>query len=295
MTAERIMTKHPFGKRGKNIDKKKYDTLRNAILSALQKNDLTQTELFGHLNKNLKGKFSGNISWYGETVKLDLEAKKMIERTASKPQKYRLKTKLTAMKATEPTVYGVNKIAQLFPNIRKIKNKSLREKVAAVWSEAITTGCGGKGWTFDELRAVKFTLLAGDINMTFVEHLNSCARQCVAIAEVLKKSFRCGIPIQRDHLIAGSLLADVGKPLEYDKDESGTVIQGKFGQQLRHPFSGVALAYKHGIPAEVLHIIATHSHEGDKVERSIESIIFHHADFVDFDIAKLLGKRASKK
>ena len=199
------------------------------------------------------------------------------------------------MKANEPTVYGVTKIAELFPSIRKIKNKSLREKVAAVWSEAITTGCGGKGWTFAELRAVKFTLLAGDINMTFVEHLNSCARQCTAIADVLKKSFRCSIPIQRDYLIAGALLADVGKPLEYDKDASGNVIQGKFGQQVRHPFSGVALAFKHGIPGEVLHIIATHSHEGDKMERSIESIIFHHADFVDFDIAKLLGKKASNK
>jgi 6-phosphogluconate dehydrogenase (decarboxylating) len=31
---------------------------------------------------------------------------------------------------------------------------------------------------------------------------------------------------------------------------------------------------------------------GDKVERTIESIIFHHADFIDFDIAKVLGKRA---
>jgi putative nucleotidyltransferase with HDIG domain len=170
----------------------------------------------------------------------------------------------------------------------------LREKVAAVWNEAITTGCGGKGWTFAELRAVKFTLLAGDIDMKFVEHLNSCARQCIAISEVLKKSFRCRIPIRRDYLIAGALLADVGKPLEYDKDASGKIIQRKFGQQLRHPFSGVALAYKHGIPAEVMHMIATHSHEGDKVERSIESIIFHHADFVDFDIAKLLGKRAAK-
>jgi Family of unknown function (DUF6958) len=295
MAEDKIVTKHPLGKTGRNISRQKYDTLKRAILSVLKDSELTHTELFNQLNKSLKNRFSGNVSWYGETVKLDLEAKKIIERTASKPQKYRLKAKLTTMKATEPTVYGVNKIAQLFPSIRKIKNKSLREKVAAVWSEAITTGCGGQGWTFDELRAVKFTLLAGDINMTFVEHLNSCARQCVAIADVLKKSFRCGIPIQRDNLIAGSLLADVGKPLEYDKDGSGKVIQGKFGQQLRHPFSGVALAYKHGIPGEVLHIIATHSHEGDKVERSIESIIFHHADFVDFDIAKLLGKLAAKK
>ena len=93
MTSNKILTKHPLGKSGKNIDRTKYDTLRKAILAALRKDDLTHTELFSRLNKSLKGKFSGNISWYGQTVKLDLEAKKMIERTASKPQKYRLKSR----------------------------------------------------------------------------------------------------------------------------------------------------------------------------------------------------------
>src|SRR5213080_1676026 len=112
---------------------------------------------------------------------------------------------------TQQKTYGVKEIAKLFPSLMKIKQKSLREKVAAVWNEAITTGCGGKGWTFAELRAVKFTLLAGDIDMRFVENLNSCALQCIAIADVLKRAFRCSIPIQRDYLIAGALLADVGK------------------------------------------------------------------------------------
>jgi len=93
MTAEQILTRHPLGKSGRNIDKDKYETLKKGILSALLKNELTHTELFGGLNKSLKGKFSGNISWYGETVKLDLEAKKIIERTASKPQRYRLKSR----------------------------------------------------------------------------------------------------------------------------------------------------------------------------------------------------------
>jgi len=93
MSAEKILTKHPLGKSGKNIDRKKYDTLKKAILSALRRNELTHTDLFNRLNESLKGKFSGNISWYGETVKLDLEAKKMIERTASKPQRYRLKSR----------------------------------------------------------------------------------------------------------------------------------------------------------------------------------------------------------
>ena len=83
----KILTKHPLGKSGKNIDKQKYETLKRAILLALQSKELTHTELFKQLNK----KFSGNISWYGETVKLDLEARRSIERTSAKPQKYRRK------------------------------------------------------------------------------------------------------------------------------------------------------------------------------------------------------------
>ena len=65
----------------------------NRSIKKEKENDLTHTELFNRLNKSLKGKFSGNISWYGETIKLDLGAKKIIERTASTPQKYRLKSR----------------------------------------------------------------------------------------------------------------------------------------------------------------------------------------------------------
>jgi predicted transglutaminase-like protease len=91
MTEEKILTKHPLGKSGKNINKQSYEKLKKAIVSALRNKELTHTELLDQLNENLRGKFSGNISWYAETVKLDLEARTIIERTASKPQKYRLK------------------------------------------------------------------------------------------------------------------------------------------------------------------------------------------------------------
>lgn len=192
--------------------------------------------------------------------------------------------------------YSTADIATLFPNIMDIRDAGLRDSVAAVWSEALNTGCGGKGWTFDEIRAIPFTLLAGKIDLRFVEHLNSCCKQCIAIAGVLKEVFGSRIPVNLDHLVAGSLLADVGKMLEFDKaagpDGRPVPVKGRFGDMLRHPFSGVALCYKHGIPAEVMHIVATHSHEGDKVDRTIESWIFHHADFIDFDIAKVLGRSA---
>ena len=188
------------------------------------------------------------------------------------------------------TTAATKSILELFPDLASISDAGLRDRVAAVWDEAIMTGCGGTGWTIQELRTIPFTLLAGDIDLRFIEHLNSCVKQCIAIEKVLSDIFGARVPINHDHLVAGALLADVGKLLEYDKDAQGRVVKGRFGEMLRHPFSGVALCYKHGLPPEVMHIVATHSHEGDHVQRSIESIIFHHADFVDFDIAKFLGR-----
>jgi hypothetical protein len=90
MAEEKILTKHPQGKSGRNINRETYETVKAAILAALGKKELTHNELFEQLNKKLKGKISGNMSWYSETVKLDLEARKIIERTDSKPQRYRV-------------------------------------------------------------------------------------------------------------------------------------------------------------------------------------------------------------
>lgn len=42
------------------------------------------------LSQRVKDNFEGNVQWYGETVKLDLEARKVIERTKTKPEKYRV-------------------------------------------------------------------------------------------------------------------------------------------------------------------------------------------------------------
>ena len=91
MTEEKILTKHPLGKSGKNISKETYDLFKGAIVSTLKGKELTHGELFDRLNRDLKNTFSGTVSWYAETVKLDLEARKVIERTDARPQKYRVK------------------------------------------------------------------------------------------------------------------------------------------------------------------------------------------------------------
>jgi putative nucleotidyltransferase with HDIG domain len=178
-----------------------------------------------------------------------------------------------------------DKIRKLFPELKEIRDDSLCEKVIAVWEESITRG----GWQPEELEAIPFTLLAGRIEMRFIEHVRSCVQMCLAVEQVLNHIWGNRVPIHHDTLVAGALLADVGKPLEYARQD-GRIVKGHYGDMLRHPFSGVALCYKHGIPEEVMHIVATHSKEGDHAQRTIESIIFHHADFIDFDIAKAIGQ-----
>lgn len=91
MADGKVLTRHPQGKSGRSISKRSYDAMRGAILSALREGELTHAELMARVGRGLRGKFSGNVSWYAETVKLDLEARKTIERTTSRPQRYRLR------------------------------------------------------------------------------------------------------------------------------------------------------------------------------------------------------------
>ncbi len=78
----RILTKHPDKtKQGVAISKAKYETIRAAIVKALRaKGEMTFADLSRAVSKALKGKFEGSIGWYVTTVKLDLEARKVLRR-----------------------------------------------------------------------------------------------------------------------------------------------------------------------------------------------------------------------
>ncbi len=90
MATEQIQTLHPTaGKTNKRISLEKYNIIRVNILAILHDKELTHPELMEILYDRVKDTFDGGVQWYGETVKLDLEARKMIERKGTKPEKYR--------------------------------------------------------------------------------------------------------------------------------------------------------------------------------------------------------------
>ena len=108
-------------------------------------------------------------------------------------------------------------------------------------------------------------------------------------AESMSKFMGSALAIDLDTVIAGAILADVGKLLEYENVD-GKTVQSKRGEMLRHPFTGVALAMECGVPDAVCHIIASHAGEGDLVKRTTEAYIVHHADFMAFQPFKNLAK-----
>lgn len=169
-------------------------------------------------------------------------------------------------------------IQRLWPEIEWISNPQLRQQVTETWIKAFERS----PLKPDDLNRIPFTLLVPNCPITFMEHKRCVVHIARDSAEAMQKFMGRALPIDLDTVIAGAILADVGKLLEYELGPDGTVHQSERGEALRHPFTGVALALECGVPDAVCHIIAAHAAEGDLVKRSTEAFIVHHADFMAF-------------
>jgi putative nucleotidyltransferase with HDIG domain len=172
-----------------------------------------------------------------------------------------------------------DKVKKLWPELEWIKDLQLREKTAKTWELALERSV----LKSEDLERIPFTLLCGpDLKVSFMAHKRCVVHIAKESGDKMNQFFGSSLPVNMDVLISGAILADVGKLLEYELDKNGNAVQGKYGQYLRHPFSGVSLAEECGVPPEICHIIAAHAHEGDLVTRTTEAYIVHHADFMTF-------------
>jgi putative nucleotidyltransferase with HDIG domain len=163
-------------------------------------------------------------------------------------------------------------IETYFTELSWIHDTELRQKVVEVWKTAADRG----GWT--SLQQIPFTLLFENSGL-LVDHTKRITKLAWNVANAREE------PLHKDNLIAGALLHDVGKLLEYEL-KAGDIVKSAFGEKMRHPAAGAHLAEECGLPKEVIHIIVAHSHEGDTMNRTPEAIIVHHCDFIDFEIKK---------
>ena len=170
-----------------------------------------------------------------------------------------------------------DRIREILPEIDWIEDATLRDKVVATWADGLSRG----GWKPEDITRMPFTL-AKKVELNFAQHVRSVTKICRAVAETFDEIYKGKLSLDRDVLLAGALLHDVGKLLEME-EKDGRFRKSPDGKLVRHPFSGVALADEHGIPPAVQHIIGTHSKEGDPFPRTPEAVIVHLADFMNFD------------
>lgn len=91
--AQRVKVQNPDpGKAGSRIDREKYEFVRAAILDAIgSEGTVAFMDLADQVAQRLPDDFQGSVSWYTTTVKLDLEARGLIERVPnSRPQLLKL-------------------------------------------------------------------------------------------------------------------------------------------------------------------------------------------------------------
>jgi len=172
----------------------------------------------------------------------------------------------------------MEQLKRLLPEVDQIRDPKLIEGVLKTWQIAEERG----GWKSDDLTSIPFTLLT-QTRISLLEHTRSVTRMAIAVAKERGD-------MNLDFVIAGALLHDVGKLLEYERRE-GKVVKSKSGDLVRHPVSGYGLTRETNLPVEVSHIVISHSDEGEKTKRTPEAILIHHCDFIDFEIAK---RRADK-
>ena len=168
-------------------------------------------------------------------------------------------------------------VNKLWPELEWINDETLRRQITETWTLALKHS----KLNADDLNEIPFTLLVKDCPVTFMEHKRAVVHIAFTAAKSMQKFFGDNLPIDLDVVVAGAILADVGKLLEYDKVD-GKAIVSTYGKYVRHPFSGVGLAMQCGVPDRVCHIIATHAGEGDLFKRTTEAYIVHHADFMSF-------------
>lgn len=164
---------------------------------------------------------------------------------------------------------------EVFPELELLKSEELRKKIMEVYDYASRKG----GWK--DLKELPFSLLV-KTSLNYVDHVRAVTKMSIDIGKTMKGS---GFDIDMDVLLAGGLLHDVGKLVEYARKE-GKIVKSNSGKHVRHPISGAIIAHRFGLGDKIINIIASHSREGNYGWRCNEAIIVHHADFTYFETVK---------
>ena len=179
-------------------------------------------------------------------------------------------------------------VLQDLPELADVSNEELRRKAVEAWAYALAES------SFQRIADIPGEANPGMFRLkrgTQATHLRGVARVSLGIADDFRREFPEAV-IDRDIVLAGALVHDVGKAWELDPENQAR-WRGDGSQagrpSLRHPVYGAHVCITVGLPEEIVHIALAHSFEGDLLHRSLECIIVQRADHLWWAVAGASG------
>ena len=170
-------------------------------------------------------------------------------------------------------------LENLFPAFLEIQDETLRYQSEKAMRMAMEEG----GWTDETLHLAPVTLNWEGVDVSWQEHVADVTQACIGLFDQLEKYYkRHGADVSRDLVVAGALMHDIGKLTEFVINDKGEVAHGENFLLMRHPLSGAVIAGKAGLPDKIIHLIATHSFEGDRSYQTVESDFVRTIDMFVF-------------
>jgi len=180
----------------------------------------------------------------------------------------------------------VEDIYELIPEHNEISDPELKRKCAETFLEAIKRG----GWEEKggiEKCPLQVGLLADDCPASGLDHMRKVAAIATRVYDHLGEWLNTIGKCDRDVVIAGALLHDVGKLMSYTLDENGKPANAPDHDMFNHCVWGAYLAKNNGLPDSVVHIILTHSlaqaPEGPRALVTPEARIVKNSDHIAWD------------
>ncbi len=191
------------------------------------------------------------------------------------------KAKLTKESMTHEDMYA------LLPELKLVQNEKLRETCADVWMDVLEAG----GW-FDKEGWGKFPnsiTMRDDCPENLLTHTGVVTLASAAAYDAMAALRGRVGDCNRDVVVAGALLHDVGKLIEYSFGENGRPYRTT--RKFRHPMIGAYYAQMHKLPEDIVHLVLTHSAhvspEGPRAYNTPESRIVKAIDDMCYGYVEL--------
>jgi 7,8-dihydroneopterin 2',3'-cyclic phosphate phosphodiesterase len=118
-----------------------------------------------------------------------------------------------------------------------------------------------------------------------LQHTISVTRLAITLCDLVEEVYDG--EVDRDAVIASSIIHDIYKIYTYEKKNDGTYTSSRLGDKIDHLNLLVAELYKQGFSEDMLHIAAAHHGESSPIQpKTLEALIVSQADLCDAEFSR---------